>query len=184
MVGHDAREPVSTIVGKGCTQAVVSAGLLILKGSDRRASDPEAPTPTICAGGWHVGEVRTFLAKYYGSAIGQAADEPLHTATVKPRFGLVMVGGEPHEIVDIGMRMLSPRELFRAQGFGDDYIIDRGLAPDGKWTALTKTAQVRMCGNSVCPPVAAALVAANYRAGEMVQQLPAAAAAGLFEAVA
>lgn len=67
---------------------------------------------------------------------------------------------ETYVIADIGMRMLTPRELFRAQGFADSYVIDR--RPDG--SALTKTAQIRMCGNSVCPPLAAALVRANYTA--------------------
>jgi DNA (cytosine-5)-methyltransferase 1 len=56
------------------------------------------------------------------------------------------------------MRMLSPRELFRAQGFKDNYIIDR--TADGN--TITKTDQVRMCGNSVCPPIAEALVKSNY----------------------
>jgi len=69
----------------------------------------------------------------------------------------VMVAGEPFVLADIGMRMLSPRELFRAQGFPDDYVID--LTVDGR--PLPKSAQVRMCGNSVCPPLAAALVSAN-----------------------
>ena len=68
-------------------------------------------------------------------------------------------------IVDIGMRMLAPRELYRAQGFPESYVIDRGavVGPDGirREVPLTKTAQVRMCGNSVCPPVAAALIRAN-----------------------
>ena len=161
VVGHDAREPLSTIVQQASTQAVVSAGILNLKGSDRRDAEIAEPAPTICAGGGHVAEVRAFIAKYYGSTEdGQPVDEPLHTATAKPRFGLVTVEieGEPYVIVDIGMRMLSPRELFRAQGFPDSYIIDRGA--DGK--PMTKTSQNRMCGNSVCPPMAAALVAANY----------------------
>ena len=84
--------------------------------------------------------------------------EPLHTVTTKDRFGLVTVEGEDYLISDIGMRMLQPRELYRAQGFPDSYVIDRGA--DG--VVLPKSAQVRMCGNSVCPPVAAALVRANY----------------------
>lgn len=117
--------------------------------------------PTVCAGGWHQAEVRAFLAKYYGPAVGQEAGEPLHTATAKPRFGLVVVEGEPFEIVDIGMRMLTPRELFRAQGFPDSYEIGTGVMPDGTAVTLTKTAAIRMCGNSVCPPLAAALAAAN-----------------------
>jgi DNA (cytosine-5)-methyltransferase 1 len=161
MVGHDAREPVSTIVQKGCTQAVVSAGLVNMRGADRRGGDVEAPLGTVTAGGFHAAEVRAFLAKYYDTAVGQDCTDPLHAVTTKPRFGLVTVHGEPYEIVDIGMRMLSPRELFRAQGFPDDYAIETGVFEDGSRRALTKTAQVRMCGNSVCPPMAAALVAAN-----------------------
>lgn len=69
-------------------------------------------------------------------------------------------------IVDIGMRMLTPRELFRAQGFGEDYVIDRAwvVDPTTKQTRevlLTKEQQIRMCGNSVCPPVMEAIVRAN-----------------------
>lgn len=60
-------------------------------------------------------------------------------------------------IVDIGMRMLSPRELFNAQGFPPDYVIDR----DAEGRPITKTAQVAKCGNSVCPPLAEALARAN-----------------------
>lgn len=66
--------------------------------------------------------------------------------------------GQQYQIVDIGLRMLTPRELFRAQGFPESYQIERG----GDGRVLTKTAQVRMCGNSVCPPMAKAYVAANY----------------------
>ncbi len=68
------------------------------------------------------------------------------------------VHGEEYAIVDIGLRMLTPRELYRAQGFPESYRIDHGA--DGK--PLTKTAQVRMCGNSVCPPLSCAIVGANY----------------------
>jgi DNA (cytosine-5)-methyltransferase 1 len=69
-------------------------------------------------------------------------------------------------IVDLGMRMLAPRELFRAQGFGPEYVIDKAWVIDPKTggiteIALTKEQQIRMCGNSVCPPVMRALVAAN-----------------------
>ncbi len=85
---------------------------------------------------------------------------PLHTIPTRDRFSLVMVRGEPYHIVDIGMRMLTARELFRAQGFPDTYII----APVHNGRPLTKTEQVRMCGNSVSPVVAAALVRANYTA--------------------
>jgi DNA (cytosine-5)-methyltransferase 1 len=159
MVGHHVEEPVSTIVGKGCTQAVVASHLTKLYGTNRDGQTVDAPMPTIRAGGTHVGEVRAFLLKYYGNERdGCELSDPMHTVTSKERFGLVTVDGEPYQIADIGMRMLAPRELYRAQGFPDEYRID--VEFNGK--PLTKTAQVRMCGNSVCPPVAAAVIAANF----------------------
>lgn len=110
--------------------------------------------------------------------INQPADEPLHTVTAKPRHGLVTVtvNGQPYAIVDIGMRMLTPRERFNAQGFRPDYVIDRGELEDGSQIALTLEQQGRACGNSVCPQVAQAIVAANYREDEMRPRRPAAAA--------
>ena len=163
-IGSDTGDPVGTVTaGGGGKTAVVSAGLVSMKGSARRDRDVTAPLPTICAGGTHAAEVRAFLIKYYGNdAEGRRIDEPTGTVTTKDRFGLVMIDGQPYAIADIGMRMLTPRELFRAQGFPEGYIFSRGLAPDGTEINLTKTAQVRMCGNSVCPPVAAALIRANY----------------------
>ena len=95
------------------------------------------------------GLVTALLIKYYGQGEGQSLREPLHTITAKDRFGLV--------IVRIGLRMLTPRELFRAQGFPEDYIIDRDA--DGKH--YPKSAQVARCGNAVPPPFAEALVRAN-----------------------
>ncbi len=161
-----AEEPLSTVTATGAQQAVVSAGLVSLKGADRRDSAPYAPHPTVLAQGMHSAEVRAFLVKYYGQGgQDQTPTEPLHTVPTKARFGLVMVHGEPYEIVDIGMRMLRPRELFRAQGFPDSYVIDR--RPDG--SALTGTASVRMCGNSVSPVMARALVAANYTPAETAE---------------
>ena len=166
MVGHAAREPVSTIVQKGCTQAVVEASLLshsYTSNTRGGSGDLNAPIKTVTAQGGHAAEVRAFLVKYYGEGgTDQSAGEPLHTVPTKARFGLVTITGETYEIADIGMRMLTPRELFRAQGFPDSYRISAGA--DG--VALTQSAQIRMCGNSVSPPVAAALVAANYVADQ------------------
>ncbi len=182
LVGHDARAPVSTLTATGSQQAVVSAGLVNMKGSDRRMSGPETPHPTVTAQGVHSAEVRAFLTKYYGEGgTDQSPAEPLHTVPTLARFGLVTVKGEVYEIADIGMRMLSPRELFRAQGFPDDYRIEAGA--DGE--RMTQAAQNRMCGNSVSPPVARAIVAANYVADEVPLSAPRAlASAPLFEAVA
>ncbi len=103
------------------------------------------------------GLVNAFLTKYYGADIGQQIDEPLHTITTRDRFGLVTIHGQDYQIVDIGMRMLQPHELFAAQGFPNNYIIDRDYT--GK--IYPKTAQVARCGNAVPPPFADALVRAN-----------------------
>lgn len=102
-------------------------------------------------------QVKAFLIKYYGQGIGQDINNPLDTVVGKDKFGLVMVKGEPYEIVDIAMRMLTPRELYNAQGFPADYIIDRDYT--GK--SYPKSKQVARCGNAVPPPFAEALVRAN-----------------------
>lgn len=117
----------------------------------------DEPVHTISAGGFHIGEVRAFLLKYYGTSYGEACDSPIGTVTTKDRFGLVTVRGEEYQIVDIGMRMLEPHELFAAQGFPSDYKISHNS--EGK--KLSKASQVARCGNAVCPPVAQALVEAN-----------------------
>ena len=107
--------------------------------------------------GEHRSEVRAFLTRYNGTGEGQDLQLSLGTLTTKDRFGLVVVHGQAYEIADIGLRMLQPRELYRAQGFLDSYIIDPIVA--GK--RLSKTAQVRMCGNSVSPVMSHALALAN-----------------------
>lgn len=105
--------------------------------------------------------VRAFLVAYYGSEReGQSLFDPIRTVPTRDRFGLVTIHGEDYAITDIGMRMLSPRELFNAQGFPADYIID--LECEGK--RLTKTQQIELAGNSVCGQVAEALVSAGGRA--------------------
>lgn len=112
-------------------------------------------------------EVRAFLINYYGTGMSADLNEPLNTATGKVHSGLVVVriDGKEYAIADIGLRMLQPHELYAAQGFPKEYIFDR--SNDG--TPLSKAAQVRMCGNSVCPPVAAALVRANYGIEENIK---------------
>jgi DNA (cytosine-5)-methyltransferase 1 len=158
--GHSAEEPVSTIATRGPHQGVVTSNLVKLRGTCAHGQPADEPLHTISAGGTHMAEVRAFLLKYYSAAQhGQDVSEPLHTLTHQARFGLVTVSieGEEYVIVDIGMRMLTPRELFAAQGFPPDYIIDH----DAHGRPITKTAQVAKCGNSVCPPLSEALVRAN-----------------------
>ncbi len=101
--------------------------------------------------------VEAFLIKYYGQSAGQSLNDPLGTVTTRDRFGLISIHGEEYQIVDIGMRMLEPHELYAAQGFPFDYKIDFDL--NGK--KYSKSAQVARCGNSVPPPFAEALVRAN-----------------------
>jgi len=157
-VGHRADEPSGTITpGGGGKEALITSNLIKFRGTCRDGQPTDKPLPTITGGGTHIGEVRAFLVKYFGTATGQDLRDPAHTVTAKHRLGLVTVAGEDYAIADIGMRMLTPRELFRAQGFPDSYIID----PVYNGKPLPLYAQVRACGNSVCPPMAAALVRAN-----------------------
>ena len=111
----------------------------------------------------HFAEVRSFLTAYYGNEQdGNLLTDPLRTIPTRDRFGLVTVAGQLYQIVDIGFRMLQPRELFTAQGFPADYIIEYGFDEHGNQIKLSKEAQTRMCGNSVCPPLAKALIEANF----------------------
>lgn len=157
---RDIEQPINTITANGATAGVVTSNLVKMRG-DNVGQDNRDPLQTISAQGTHFAEVRAFLIKYYGSDQDPRLDEPLHTVTTKDRYGLVTVAGEEYAIADIGLRMLAPKELFRAQGFPESYITEYGITPEGKRINLTKSAQVRMCGNSVCPPLAAALVRAN-----------------------
>ncbi|WP_264045603.1 DNA cytosine methyltransferase [Methylobacterium flocculans] len=185
--GADVREPVSTITAGGGHQTVVAAHMLNLRGSDRRDGPVDAPAPTFSAGGNHAAAVYAFIQKYYGAGEpSQAADEPMHTLTTKPRHGVVTVTiqGQPYAIVDIGMRMLTPRERFNAQGFRPTYTIDRGELEDGTIIPLTLEQQGACCGNSVSPPMAEALIAANADAVdfETIDRRRAAAPMTLFAA--
>lgn len=157
VVGHGVQRALGTVTAKD--HHAVSAAFLTKFQQNSSGTDMREPTHTIMAGATRFAEVRALLTTYYGSGAKQRGDlfSPLATVTAHDRFGLVLVDGEPYQIADIGMRMLAPRELYRAQGFPDGYVIDEG--PGGR--ALTKTAQVRMVGNSVAPPVAAAIVRTN-----------------------
>jgi DNA (cytosine-5)-methyltransferase 1 len=172
-VGSAIDEPVHTVTANSFVKraggavpiGLVTSNLIKLRGTSKQGQSIEEPLHTISSQGTHHAEVRAFLVEYYGnSKEGLNVKEPLHTIPTHDRFGLVMVKGQPYAIVDIGLRMLKPRELYRAQGFKDSYIIDWGINPHtGERMKLTATASIRMCGNSVCPPMAEAYVRANYR---------------------
>lgn len=102
-------------------------------------------------------ELRAFFIKYYGQGTGQTVTEPIDTITAQDRFGLITIKGVGYQIVDIGMRMLEPRELYGCNGFPGDYIIDHDYS--GK--KYPRYEQVRKVGNSVSPPIPAELVRAN-----------------------
>lgn len=161
VVGADLRQPLPTITATD-HNAPVAVSLVNLKGSERGGRDPRQPMPTVCAGGTHAAAVAAFLAPYYGSGSGETGRDlqaPAPTITTKDRFQLVTVTiqGEEYVIADIGMRMLQPHELAAAQGFPDGYQ----FAEVGGCT-VPKYQQVRLIGNSVCPPLARAIVAANF----------------------
>ena len=165
VVGHDADRTLGTVTCRD-HHSLSTAFLTKFYGTSQHGAQIELPLPTVTTGGGrgggHIGEVRAFLVKYYGSdgkpgSQQQTLFDPVHTVTTKARFGLVTIAGEDYQIVDIGMRMLSPRELFNAQGFPADYLIDIDF--NGK--PMTKTAQIELAGNSVCPDAARALVEAN-----------------------
>ncbi len=153
--GESVEKPLPTVTAWD-HNSVVTANLIQMNNHcDGR--DVRDPIPTITAGDGHFGEVRAFLIKYYGQGTGQDVKDPLDTVTAQDRFGLVTINGTDYQIVDIGLRMLEPRELYGCQGFPDDYIIDRDYT--GK--IYPRSEQVRRCGNAVCPPLPAALVRAN-----------------------
>ncbi|HEF0028572.1 TPA: DNA cytosine methyltransferase [Citrobacter freundii] len=145
--------------------AVVASHLVKLRGTCRDGQRLDVPMPTVTAGGQHVGEVKTTLAvDEYDEHRAQLALEFLRKYCGEDCDGLVDIDGITYRIVDIGMRMLQPHELYRAQGFPDWYIIDQ----DYRGKKYAKDKQVARCGNAVPPPFAEALVRANLP--ELCQQ--------------
>ncbi|TDL54737.1 DNA cytosine methyltransferase [Pantoea ananatis] len=154
--GGFVEEPAHTVT-TGNHHAVVTSNLIKFRGTNT-GQTTDSPAHTITANGNHLGEVRAFLMKYYGNEKGGVGlDEPLGTVTTNDLLGLVTVDGTDYQIVDIGMRMLQPHELYAAQGFPSWYVIDR----DYRGTKYAKDKQVARCGNAVPPPFAEALVRAN-----------------------
>ncbi|MCQ2994210.1 DNA cytosine methyltransferase [Pseudomonas syringae] len=182
---RDLNDPLHTISAGGQHHGLVTAfmerqfGASVGQGLDE-------PAPTVTAGGGGKSSlvslklspeheegalrVAAFLISYYGTENTSGCNQPAPTITTKDRLALVtvMVKGTPYVIVDICLRMLSPPELYRAQGFPPDYVIDQGA--DGK--PFTNTQKVHMCGNSVSPPPMAALARANdpWRQIERLQE--------------
>lgn len=158
--GHEATgqalaEPIHAITGRD-TKAVVAAHLSVFR-QNSNGQGVDEPMRTLTSGGGRGGGsmalVAAFLVQYYSQGTqDQALEGPLATIVTRARHGLVTVSidGADYAVVDIGMRMLEPRELANAQGFSPEYVLTG-----------TKSQQIARIGNSVCPPVAAAMVGAN-----------------------
>ena len=153
--GQTIEDPIMTVDGSNRYGLVATFLSKFYKSGI--GQDEREPLHTITTSAGHFGEVSAFLIKYYGQGIGQDLKEPLDTVPTHDRFGLVQIVGVNYRIVDIGLRMLEPRELYGCQGFPDDYIIDHDYT--GK--TYPRAEQVRRCGNAVCPPIPAALVKAT-----------------------
>lgn len=150
VVGHGLNRPIGTVTGVD-HHSLVTANLLHLNNNTNPTS-PRDPLWTIAAGGTHAALCYSFLIKYYGTGISAHLLDPLDTVTASDRFGLVLVwiDGALWVMTDIGLRMLTPRELARCQGFGDDYVLSGN-----------KTNDVARIGNSVPPALAEAIARAN-----------------------
>ena len=164
--GQTIKDPIMTVDGSNRYGLVTSFLSKFYKSGT--GQNLREPLHTITTSPGHFGEVRAFLIKYYGEGTGQNIKEPLDTITSKDRFGLVTIEGVDYQIVDIGLRMLEPRELYGCQGFPDDYIIDHDYT--GK--TYPRSEQVRRCGNAVCPPIPAALVKANLPELCVAERMP------------
>lgn len=164
--GQTIKDPIMTVDGSNRYGLVTSFLSKFYKSGT--GQNLREPLHTITTSPGHFGEVRAFLIKYYGEGTGQNIKEPLDTITSKDRFGLVTIEGVDYQIVDIGLRMLEPKELYGCQGFPDDYIIDHDYT--GK--TYPRSEQVRRCGNAVCPPIPAALVKANLPELCVAERMP------------
>jgi DNA (cytosine-5)-methyltransferase 1 len=176
---HSIRRPFPTVVGWNNPQ-LVSAYLAKHYGGpgghQTPGADLRAPLPTITGtgqlgpvtvnlstqGGGQADRVAALLQTYYRTGSNRRPDLPLLTTTGTARHNLVevLIQGERHVVTDIGMRMLAARELARAQGFPDSYRLEDVIDP-AEGEPITKEQQIECVGNSVCPPIAAALVRAN-----------------------
>lgn len=153
--GESVENPLPTVTSWDHNS--LCAATMIQMNNNCYGRDITEPIPTITSGDGHFGEVRAFLIKYYGQGIGQDIEEPLDTVTSRDRFGLVTIAGVDYQIVDIGLRMLEPKELYGCQGVPEDYIIDH----DCYGKKISRSEQVRKCGNMVPPKFSEALVRAN-----------------------
>ena len=158
-----ANAPLHTITTRE-RNALVESHLCILRNNED-CREFNKPLPTITTSGAHFGEIRTEIVKFdcnssdFGNwaEIRKLLNKYCGYSIADDEILLLNIKGEQYFLYDIGMRMLEPRELYTAQGFPPDYIIDRDY--EGK--VYSRKEQVARCGNAVPPPFAEALVRAN-----------------------
>lgn len=187
----DVDAPLGTVTTRDrfglIVPTLVQTGYGERDGQAPRVPGLDKPLGTVVAGGAKHALVAAFLTKHYGGVVGHDLYRPIGTVTTQDHHALtaaslapaadrraevdaflrahgveprpIVVNGEPHVIADVGSRMLAPRELARAQGFPDHYVLEHGAAG----SPVTKTNQIALVGNSVCPPLAEAIVRANVR---------------------
>ncbi len=154
---RDVEDPLAAVTSKA-HDALTTAHLTTFRGTSKAGRDMRDPMPALTGQGLHVGEVRAFLVKYFKTGVPASVRRPAPTLSTKHRLGLVEVHGALYQIEDIRLRMLTPRELLRAQfgKYAEGYILLGNQAQ-----------QVKAIGNSVAPEVAEALVRANYKADQV-----------------
>lgn len=160
--GQPSDEPAATVSAQGTHLAHTAAFLTKYYGSDKDGAEVAEPAHTITAQdrfGLVAGELLTTPLTYFDPVRARAVADLMrsHGLWNGGEFVMVTLGEASYVIADIYMRMLARRELFNAQGFRRDYIID----PTFNGKPMTNTASVRMCGNSVSPPPACAIIRAN-----------------------
>lgn len=158
----DVQEPMHTVTSHD-REAVVAAHVVKFKG-DNLGHGADEPMQTVTTSAGEFAVCKVYLAKMHGGdelgywpLIRDLLNEFCGYTLAEDEVLLLEISGALYYIADIGLRMLSPRELYNAMGFPPDYIIDR----DYEGNEYKKSAQVARCGNAVCPPVASALVRAN-----------------------
>jgi len=153
--GSELKKPLDTVTATDHNSLVTTHIMTMRNNMDGQRVDE--PLSTVSCSGAHHAEVQAFLVKYFSNGAAKPISEPLDTITTKDKFAVITIHGEDYVISDIRMRMLQPRELFNAQGFPENYIIEH----DADGNEYPKTKQVARCGNAVTPPTVAALVRAN-----------------------
>ena len=156
--GQSLDVPIPTVTAKhGFGLATPYVVGICQQGGGDRVRSADDPLTTICSKNEHC-VVTPYIMCNNAENLGRDVQDPVPTITARDRFGLVTVSGVDYQIVDIGLRMLTPRELYNAQGFPFDYVID----VDCHGNVYPKNEQVARCGNAVPPAFATALVRANW----------------------